>query len=354
MPCSTFRHLWCWVLVGLLASSPSHAMSIKLAKPDWFKKMNGVSSWRISLEGEMDAKAPAQLADALKKVGSSSPEIYLNAHGHDPVVGVKMGRLIRQAGASTKIGQFEVNTSALFPTESDLKVSPGVCEDACAVAFLGGVYRYAGKDDVYRMRKNLNHPPSKILADYFKEMGVNSRLSESISRQATGVKTFRFYKLTQLDIVNNGRTKPTWSVGQMNGHPYVKGEQGSFSGRGKAILHCVDGQIVYQSFYQAGAERAKELLSGQWQHALLLEDKKFALPEAIDPRVSSDNFSVLFVLTPEQSRSLGSTTSIGHAMQLSVDAPTFVGYQIDLPRSEAHQVRTLVRDCYKKTKPALK
>lgn len=334
-------------------------MSVRAEVPGWFKILNGNASWDIVLEGEIDPGAAARVAEVLSSVGRDGADVYINSPGGNLLVGMQIGRLIRKAGASTRIGTLAPDPAHAFAGKLGVKHVAGYCHSACSLAFLGGVYRYASKDDAYgvhRFSSNASPTPvdldtaqvlSAAVGAYIREMDVDPALFDlMIERGRDGIRLLTAQELTRLNVVNNGRQKAEWSIESVEGGQYLRGIQDTVHGRGKAVFFCHKGQIGYYSFYQAGLERAKSIASGGWYHSLLVDGKTIALPDPTNAKAVGDKISAEFALARDQALSIASSSTVGHAMQLGRDAPTFVGYQIDIPAPASRKVSTFLRNCY--------
>jgi hypothetical protein len=101
-----------------------------------------------------------------------------------------------------------------------------------------------------------------------------------------------------------------------------------------------------QSFYQIGADKARSVAAGGWYHSLMLDDRTEPLPDPVRTKATGIEIATLFPLTSNQAMAVASSTrSIGHAMQLSREAPTYVGFQVDVPASATQKVGAFIRNC---------
>jgi len=99
------------------------------------EKLMGNNQWTIFATGEIDADAGKRLAKLIadKRIPTISSLLYLHSPGGSLLGGMDLGRVIRNNLLVTYIGR--LNAAA------DI-VEPGYCYSACALAFLGGEYRY--------------------------------------------------------------------------------------------------------------------------------------------------------------------------------------------------------------------
>src|SRR5262245_66365065 len=82
----------------------------------------------VYLDGTIDPGAPDRLSRALDGVDGKIT-VWLNSSGGNAFAGMQLGRILRKHGAWTYI----IDSRTLLP---------GQCYSACALAFLGGVYRF--------------------------------------------------------------------------------------------------------------------------------------------------------------------------------------------------------------------
>ena len=343
-----------FALLTLAASSSAAEMSVWVEKPDWYKVLNGNSSWYIVLDGEIDVGAAGRVAAALRSAGADGA----NSPGGNLLEGIRIGRLIRKANANTYIGTLARDTKNSFAGKPGLRRVPGYCYSACSLAFLGGVYRYATDGDeygVHRFSSNASPTSSDLdtgqivaaaIGAYIREMDVDPALFTLMVEQGKhNIRLISTPELVRLNVANNGRQKAEWSLEVVEGGQYLRGVQNTVFGQGKAVLLCEKGRIYYYSFYQAGNERARSIAGGGWYHSLLVDGNTVALPDSIQAKASGEEVSAEFPLTKEQALSVAASSKVGHAMQLARDAPTFVGYQIDIPTTASRKVSTFLRNC---------
>lgn len=346
--------------LGLLlgASARAEALSIRIFPPDVYKTISGDRKWDVILDGEIDSGAPGRLAVALKKIGGDGADVYINSPGGSLAAGMEIGRILRNVQANTYIGTLVSDPTRKFGNAIGTKFVPGACYSSCALVFLGGVYRYGNQKSKYGVHRFWTQAaPSKddldyaqivsaAITSYIREMGVNPGLFDLMVK--AGKDTIRILtesELSNLNVVNNGRKPPEWTIEAVEGGQYLRGSQDSVYGKGKAVFFCKGESIGFYSFYDAGEARATEVVKGGWHHSILVNGKSSPLKAPSELRATQGEISAFFPLTREQVVSLASSSSIGHAMQLSPEAPTFVGYEIDIPASASSRVRTYLRNC---------
>lgn len=350
------------IAATLFAGTTAQAgsMSVRAEGPDWFKVLNLDRSWNIVLEGEIDTGAPARVAEALRQAGSDGADVFISSPGGNLLAGMQIGRLIRQTGGNTHIGTLAADPSNTFGGKPGVKRVPGRCLSACSLAFLGGVYRYATKGSEYGVHRfssssgplesdlDTGQIVAATVAAYIREMEVDPALFDLMVREGKDrILTLSNAELTRLNVINNGRRTPEWSIDVVEGGQYLRGLQQTVYGQGKAVLFCDNGRIHYQSYYRVGEEKAKSLASGGWYHSLLVGNTTLPLPAPGLAIATGDEIATHFSLTQDQAMAIASSPSMGHAMQLSREAPTFLGYRIDIPESASKKVSTFIRNCFR-------
>src|SRR5690606_21975352 len=114
-------------------------------------------------------------------------EIYLHSPGGSLAGGINLGKAIREAGLNTTVAQRSNGSD-------ELATDPGECYSACALAYIGGRFRWwmdGSRIGVHRFYWDSQSPSDVDLAqiisatvvEYIKSMNVDTGLFE-ISSQA--------------------------------------------------------------------------------------------------------------------------------------------------------------------------
>jgi len=159
----------------------------------------------VYLDGAIDADAPDRLTQALDGI-KAKIAVWLNSRGGNLYAGMQLGRIIRGRGASTYI----INYRTLLP---------GECYSACALAFLGGVYRSNDNGARYGVHRaslrsgptsgrDLGQQLSMAIGSYMREMGVDARLLDLWVKKGPG----EMYVLSprearDLGVINDGKKR---------------------------------------------------------------------------------------------------------------------------------------------------
>nr|WP_315240609.1 hypothetical protein [uncultured Albidiferax sp.] len=337
-------------LIALLLSFCVHAqeMTIKVWKPGMGSIVMNINSYIVQLEGTIDAGAPARLQAQLDRLPRNQTTYYLNSPGGNLAAGLQLGRIIRKTGISTNVGTFNGEGE---------KPSPGVCYSSCSLTFLGGLYRYpttGSRYGVHRFSSTSSSPRDLELAQivssqitaYMKEMDVDTGLFDlmaTASKDEIYVLTTK--QMVDLNVVNNGRLKPRWSIDAIDNTLYLRGEQSTVWGLGRLLFVCGKG-VVMTAITGVDREQAASMQRGEWLHSMLLDSETSPLEG--DKKAMRYDGNYLFTyntLSVSQARGLSMANSIGYAMQISREAPSFVGLMIDVPQQDKGRISAFVSNC---------
>lgn len=299
----------------------------------------------VYLDGRIDAGAPDRLSKALSGI-SGRVAIWLNSPGGNLFAGMQLGRIIREHGATTHI----INSGTLLP---------GECYSACALVFLGGVYRFNDNGARYGVHRaslpveratgegDLGQDLSPAIESYVREMGVDARLLELWAKAAPD----EMYVLSQqeakaLRVVNDGREPPEWSVTPFPGGTMLQGRQATADGRGTVFFSCDEKQTIFGSAYEA-AGKPEAAAVRRWRHVVTI-DSYDGVP--VKPFGVSSKDGIVrstFLVPPDLVRLAMSAKRIGHLMKPSSHAPS-IGVSVDIDESSALMVRTFLGSCLRR------
>jgi len=350
-----------WLSVALLSSlwclsSPSAAsegaLRISLVPPGVYEIASGTNAWHVYLDGVIDPGAYKRVEREISRISNSVIEVYLNSPGGDFLTGIHLGRLFREKSAWTHIGR--QGTGGMPDT--------GECYSACAMAYLGGYYRFGKNGSKYGVHRtwkksaptesdlDMGQIISAATSAYIREMGADGKLLDLIVSAGKN----ELYLLSEVEqktlrVTNEGRAPAEWSLQLSQGLYYLRGVQETMYGQGKFLLYCTKQGLAVHSIYEAGPEKSASIANGEWLHSLLIDDR--TVPLGNPARIKDDHgfLNVMFVLVPEQIKKTSlARESIGHAMQISREAPTFVGYRVDFNVDTSNKLRDFISTCSSK------
>ena len=299
----------------------------------------------VYLDGRIDAGAPDRLSKALSGI-SGKVAIWLHSPGGNLFAGMQLGRIIREHGATTHI----INSATLLP---------GECYSACALVFLGGVYRFNDNGARYGVHRaslpveratgerDLGQDLSPAIESYVREMGVDARLLELWAKAAPD----EMYVLSQqeakaLRVVNDGREPPEWSVAPFPGGTMLQGRQATADGRGTVFFSCDEKQTIFGSAYEA-AGKAEAAAVRRWRHVVTIDSYDGVSVKPLGVSSKDGIVRSTFLVPPDLVRLAMSAKRIGHLMKPSSDAPS-IGVSVDIDESSALMVRTFLGSCLRR------
>ncbi len=344
----------------LLIASLFHLSGNALAAPMTMKVIDRPASEKILLptyivlEGEVDEKVPERFSTFINKLPQSHYHVLINSRGGSLLAGLQLGRHIRKAELSISVGNYD---------SAARSISGGDCHSACALAFLGGKFRYSSSKSrlgVHRFYKTSGASSgdldtaqilSAAVTSYIREMDVDPALFDLMVKAGSNdIYIVSRDEGRKLNVFNEGRLKPHWIIESAQGNTYLKGTQETQYGLSKAIFSCDSPQLMFYSIYQAGEERTNEIAKGAWHQVLYVDDEPIPLPQDTAMLVPvKDSLNAFFVVGPEVFRRvISAKRSVGHAMKPYPDSDLFVGYKLDIPPDASERIKSFLGICISK------
>ena len=341
-----------WLLGAIVAlcclTFPAHAesLSIQVEPADADQRTGSDVRWTVFLEGKIDVGATDRVGQELALIGDDRADVYLDSPGGSLADAMRIGRLLRRVRANTLLGKRGSRNSG---------VEPGVCLSACAIAFLGGVKRYAAGGSVFGVHRistavhsDQDFAAGQIVAaqvsGYIREMGVDSHLFDRMA----GTDKDRIYilgasEMRALHVLDDGRRPAQWRSRFTEQGPSLVGSQETAEGREQAILSCDKGQVIFHSIYQA-ASNADRVAVEQQVHSLLIDDTALPLDVPNSIEELNGDIDASFTLSPDQARRMIGATSIGHSVQGRRSDPS-LAYKIDIDARAGQTLRKFMESC---------
>ena len=300
----------------------------------------------VYLDGTIDDGAPGRLSQALDGV-YGQVDVWLNSPRGNLFAGMQLGRIIRTHGAWTRIIDYRT-------------VRPGQCYSACALAFLGGVYRFndhGARYGVHRASLRVDSPTggvdlgehlSTAIADYIREMGVDARLLALWSKAGPD----EMYVLSQKDardlgVVNNGRKPPEWSIVNTPGGALLQGQQETADGTGTLSFSCHDSETVVGSVYEA-AGKGTPVAVGGWSHRLTVDRYEERSLKVLGVSSRDGIIRSTLVVSSDVVRRALSAKQIGHHLGPPGHRSLTIGFSIDIDGRSASMVKKFLTDCLRR------
>lgn len=325
------------------------SLKISVIPPGPYEIAIGTNAWKIYLDGTIEAGAEKRVEREISRISNSVIEVYINSHGGDFLTGIKLGHLFRAKSAWTHIGRQGAGATA----------NPGECYSACAIAYLGGYYRFGISGSKYGVHRTWKDGAAKnsdlddgqiisaAIGAYIREMGVDSRLLDlTVTAGKNQIYILSESEQKTLGVVNEGRAPSEWSIQMQQGLVYLRGTQNTMYGAGKFLLFCADRKLILHSIYEAGIASSENVVRGDWFHSLWTDGKTTALSAPIQSVNDNGYLNTNFSLSRKQAMLiLAARESVGHTMQVTREAPTFIGYRVDLASAARRQLREFISAC---------
>jgi ATP-dependent protease ClpP protease subunit len=308
------------------------------------------SSWTIYLEGEIDANAGKRLRAFVE--ANSVPRnshVVLNSPGGSLPGGLELGRAIRRNDFTTTVGVKKIDASGTRGAD------PGICFSACAVAFLGGRFRFLMEGSRYGVHRfyfstagrsdaDLAQMMSAVVVNYLTEMEIDTGLFAltTVAGRDQVLEPSRA-KLEELRVINNGFTSPRWTVESNQGLIYLKGERETVFGVNKFILFCERGKGVslYVVFDPQGREDEVMTLGA---HSLVINGKDAPITAA-QKSIKNGWFNVAYSLSSMQVRQIRQASTVGLIVRPTYQAAIFLGFDKMQFKEGASKLEGLLNSC---------
>ena len=215
------------------------------------------TAWTIFGDGVIDKGTSDRLHEFLTANDvTNTSTLYLNSLGGSLTEGIALGRLIRQSELFTYVGR-----SGDKPDD----IKSGECYSACALAFLGGLFRFGHAGSLYGVHRFYASPTggmissdqaqiiSAAIVEYIRGMGVNPSLFTFMT-EAGGdeIKLLSYEEQLRLNVINNGEGPTTWTIESLQSTLYLKGTRDTWRGMNKFIIICeTKGRVFLETLYNA-------------------------------------------------------------------------------------------------------
>jgi hypothetical protein len=252
---------------------------------------------------------------------------------------MSLGRVAREHILTTHVGQ-----------KGELKgefqcIEDGICMSACAMAFLGGEYRYVSDQSEYGIHRFalLDGGPNQIdqaqqisatVVEYIRAMGIDSELFTIASDvPSDDILVLPKGTLNRLNITNNGLQRPKWTIESIDGALYLKGERETVHGMNKYLVVFPARERAYIHIIFDGGENA-ELAMMMGFDSLVFDGELLPASEIRVSRVNHyGRINAMYLLTRDILERILKAKKVGLCLQFTADAGIFLGFD-DLPFEE--------------------
>jgi hypothetical protein len=270
---------------------------------------------QVYLYGVIDAGA-ADRFDAWLKAGKIPPgsDVYLDASGEDMPAGFALGRLFRANAMTTHVGALR------RPGEPP---KAAICTDACAYAYLGGLYRWSASG-MDRIGVHQSHVPAIRKAEagrnqaadeaaaYLKSMDANPWAFNREPRPQNGEMVWiDAEQLLGWGLANNGRLplQANYPRGQVPAT--LTFSQTVRDGSNKVVLVCDPEGVTLTAYYTVGSERARQLVGRESRSYFEINEQEIMPQQSGRARAVNDTIVFSRRLSMEQLTGFLATYSMG-------------------------------------------
>lgn len=274
--------------------------------------------------------------------------VYFNSPGGNPIGAMSLGRVLREHHLRTDIGRLG----------ADGKLHAGYCFSACALAFLGGEFRYRQKGSRYGVHRfsfsvagPTNTDVAQVLAaaevEYIRSMGVDPTLwTLSASTSSRDIDEPTKDELLKLGVLNNGRSRVKWSIESIGSEGlYFKGEQNTENGIHKFIIGCPPNRELYLYIIFDPQGRQKEAVQFR-ADSLMVDGKPHPINRSLlRKEVKNGWLNAVYRLTPKMLALIESAHTVGVTTQLAYGAPVYLGFDAMPFEGGAAKLRGFLTTC---------
>jgi hypothetical protein len=324
-----------------VAQTPMQFQAFPPAGGLW-QAISGDSTWNIYASGTIDNDADLRLEQLIRRNniprGSS---IYLHSPGGNMSGGMKLGKMIRKYQLMSDVGKIDLQDTR--------SAQPGECYSACAMAFLGGEYRFLKNGSVYGVHRffwetrteqdaDLAQMMSAVEVDYIRSMDVNPELFTIASRAGRDeVVTPSREALAQLNVVNDGLKKVKWTIESVPQGIYLKGERETVRGINKFMIVCSAPGAIQLYIVFGGGNHPDDALNFNAE-TLVVDGRNISLAghrvsKTVDP---GHLINLFYAVDQAMLNALGRANTVGIMLQPTTEAAFFWGF-IDLPFEEGRK-----------------
>lgn len=322
------------VLACLLAASHAlsqeKSMTIEGHPPNLPIKIAG-NAWFLFLDGRIDSDTPQRFQRYIEQNNvPPRSHVIINSPGGNLFAGIELGRIFRKHGYSLDVGK----KSLTFKKRFDMEV--GGCFSSCAIAYLGGEFRYLKVGSRYGVHRfaftkqsgadvDIAQVASAEIISYIRSMDVDVELFRlSTIAASSDMNEPDRATLVRLNVINNGFSRPVWTIESAEGKLYLKGERSTaLSGINKFMIFCNAGAaLLYTIFDPVG--RDSEVMEMP-AHSILIDDKVYPV-EVASKEMKNGWFNSIYRLSTREIAALRSAKHVGIAVRHTFDAGVFLGF----------------------------
>lgn len=295
-------------------------------------------------------------ADAVRQVGallasgkvSAGSDVYLDSTVGDVGAGIELGKMFREARVNTHVGAWRTSGRRGVPAP------PATCLDACAYAYLGGVYRWApsGRDRIGLRDDALpgaataaqDGPSAKDRQDYLEAMDVRAEwFAHVLTASDHGTVWWNADEMAPWLVANNGRQALEATYQPAAANPKLVLSQTVKGGQNRVTLQCAPQQVAVTAHYSVGYQQATHVAARAMYAYFEIDRQALEKRQGALPQVDGSALVFTRELPFDELATLLHTLSLGAWIEVS-GSPVRLGFQLAPAVAEARTAPFLA-DC---------
>jgi hypothetical protein len=319
-------------LLGAVALAQNSDFFIEFDKPRKGSERLVGSAWWIYISGEIQPGAASKFEEFVvqNRVPIRSL-VVLNSPGGSLYEGMELGRIIRKHRLNTDVGIRKASKRGYR------EYVGGGCFSSCSYAFLGGVFRYLHEGSRYGVHRFYSNTASYAnsmdaaqitsaeIVSYVREMGIDPEIfTLSTKAGADSIYLPPRSLLEKLGVVNDGWTRPKWSIESIAEGVYLKGERDSQYGLNKFIMYCSNpnSMVLHIIFDTQGHQEEVRAMNA---HSLVIDGKDKPI-EPFAKVIENGSANILLTLSNEELTEIMHAKSVGVIVRPNYESPFFLGF----------------------------
>lgn len=354
----------CLLLVTLFLQNDVFATTVKIVEPDALDRFMNFYVSRLFIDGVIDEATPVQVEKILSGYNGEM-QVYLNSQGGNLIAGLKLGKILRKYRATTLVAKYR-HTGKSRNSPRVYEIDPGACESACAFAFLGGYYRLMysnqSKLGVHRFWSTSGPKVDDLdsgqvmttaIVNYLSEMQVDPALmNHVVSAGKNEMKHLDYGIMRKLNVTNDGRALPQWSIEIGKNGAYLSGYQNIRIGDGSVVMMCDAGRIVMLTRAQVGSRSAQMIIDERFTPHFMVKKNGDQAPDSlfeITPtafKKYGEYVDATFIYPYKLEEILGGLDAFGVGYLAPDQSGRFIGFVLDVGGDENRQrINNFLSNC---------
>ena len=309
---------------------------------------NAAESCAIIASGVITKQTPDKFREYVENEFSDGEVVLLHSKGGNLAGGVELGRAIREYGLSTEIGNGVSSKDEFWEWPG-----AGVCESACAYAFMGGRRRAFDNEDklgfhrFYSPTQNIDGESAQVLSgllvQYMVEMGIDARVFTFASQENDRSMFYPNDAQAQEFAL-----KTPYGFDHFKLEPYKQGIVAYSKRKGDVDLYDLTMQLT--AYCKRGSPKLLYLMAAGLTEAanflFSVDDQKYTVSaDKVSVKPAGDEALLEVTLSKAQATSLTRATSMSSSFDYYRAIGGFFPYGIDLNDVDRQSLAAAFKFC---------